>query len=67
MTLEVAVCRSGPLAVSVVVPAATPVSWPVLDVVPFRGMVRVSGTVATAGVLLVIFTVIGPMAVWLPE
>ena len=67
MTLEVAVCSPEPLAVSVVVPAATPVSWPVLDQVLSEAMVRVSGTVATPGALLVILAIIVLEAVWLPE
>jgi hypothetical protein len=56
-----------PLAVSVVVPGATPVSWAVLEAVPFTGTVTVAGAVAMPGALLVMLIGIAAAAVWLLE
>jgi hypothetical protein len=65
MTPEVALRTPEPLAVTLVVPAATPVSVPVPDQVEPVATVTAGVTVATPGALLVRFTVTGAVAVWL--
>ena len=67
MMLEVALTSPVPLAVSVVVPTATPVICTVLDVVPPTAMVAVAGTLATPGALLVRSIGLAFIAVWFPE
>lgn len=54
-----------PLAVTVVVPGAKPVSWSVDVLLPPDRIVAVAGTVATPGALLVKATGIGATVAWL--
>ena len=66
MTPVVTLVRLEPLAVRVVVPAEKPVIFAETELVAPVFIVTVVGTCATAGSLLVMFTVIGVTAVWLP-
>jgi predicted membrane chloride channel (bestrophin family) len=64
---EVVLKSPVPLAVTVVVPAATPLRLPLFDDELPIGIVSVAGTVATPGALLVRFTLMALRASWLLE